>query len=104
MSDRSKASPAGGELITQAEAARLRGVGRAAIHRLIERGRLRSRLAGGRVMVYRDEVLRFSKQKTGPKRGGRRQQAEELERLRSEIVRLRAENRALRAELKRGRA
>ena len=57
------------DLITQAEAARLRRLSRAAIHALVKRGRLKSRKISGRVMVYRSEVLKFQKSKSGPKLG-----------------------------------
>jgi excisionase family DNA binding protein len=54
-------------LITIAEAARLRGVSRSAISELVRRGRLRSIEMFGRVLVYRSEVESFQKQKPGPK-------------------------------------
>lgn len=56
------------DLISQAEAARIRGVTRAAIRDLIRRGRLRSVAIGGRELVYRHEVKTFEKEKPGPKR------------------------------------
>jgi excisionase family DNA binding protein len=55
------------DLISQAEAARIRGVSRAAIRDLIRRGRLRSMEIGGRALVYRSEVEYFEKDKPGPK-------------------------------------
>jgi excisionase family DNA binding protein len=55
------------DLISQAEAARIRGVTRAAIRDLIRRGRLRSCSVGGRELVYRSEVENFEKVKPGPK-------------------------------------
>ena len=55
------------DLITIAEAARLRGVSRAAISELVRRGRLRSTEMFGRVLVYRSEIENFQKQKPGPK-------------------------------------
>lgn len=55
------------DLISQAEASRLRGVTRAAIRDLIRRGRLRSITVGGRELVFRSEVEAFEKEKTGPK-------------------------------------
>ena len=45
--------------ISQAEAARLRGVSRQAVARLVVRGRLAVRRIGGRDLVLRDEVLSF---------------------------------------------
>jgi excisionase family DNA binding protein len=56
------------DLISQAEAARIRGVTRAAIRDLIRRKRLRSVEVGGRELVYRSEVEAFEKEKPGPKR------------------------------------
>lgn len=55
------------DLITIAEAARLRGVSRSAISELVRRGRLRSTEMFGRVLVYRSEVESFQRQKPGPK-------------------------------------
>lgn len=55
------------DLISQAEAARIRGVTRAAIRDLIRRQRLRSVEVGGRELVYRSEVESFKKDKPGPK-------------------------------------
>ncbi len=57
-------------LITVTEAAQLRGVSRAAIHELIQRGRLRSEKMFGRVLLYRSEVEAFEKEKPGPKKEG----------------------------------
>ncbi|MCP9496903.1 MAG: helix-turn-helix domain-containing protein [Pyrinomonadaceae bacterium MAG19_C2-C3] len=56
------------DLITQAEAARLRGVTRSAIQGLVQRGRLRSVEKFGRQLVYRSEVTAFEKDKPGPKK------------------------------------
>jgi hypothetical protein len=58
-----------GALITQAQAAKLRGVSRAAISDLVRRGRLRSKVLFGRALVFREEVLEFEREKPGPKRG-----------------------------------
>jgi len=60
------------DLISQAEAARLRGVSRAAIRDLIRRGRLTTVLIGGRELVYRSEIEGFQKEKPGPKTGRRK--------------------------------
>lgn len=57
-----------GDLISQAEAARIRGVTRAAIRDLIRRQRLRFVEVGGRELVYRSEVEAFKKNTPGPKR------------------------------------
>jgi hypothetical protein len=55
------------DLITQKEAALIRGVTQAAIGDLIKRRRLRSVELFGKVLVYRSEVMAFKEQKTGPK-------------------------------------
>ena len=47
------------ELISQAEAARIRGVSQQAIANLIRRGRLSSTLVAGRTLVLRAEVEAF---------------------------------------------
>ena len=63
------------DLISQTEAARVRGVTRPAIADLIRRGRLRSVEVAGRVLVYRSDVEGFEEQRRGPKgrsRKGRR--------------------------------
>jgi excisionase family DNA binding protein len=68
MGKKEKKGEAGmSDLISQAEAARIRGVTRAAIRDLIRRGRLRSIEIGGRELVYRSEVESFVKEKPGPK-------------------------------------
>lgn len=54
------------DLITPAEAARVRGVTRATMAHLMGRGRFRTREIGGRVFVYRSEVEDFV-----PATGGR---------------------------------
>ena len=55
------------DLMTQSEAARLRGVTRAAIGYLIQQGRLKTRELFGRRLVYRSEVKGFTPAKPGPK-------------------------------------
>lgn len=55
------------DFVTVSEAAKLRGVTRAAIHALVNRGRLRSVDMFGRMLLYRGEVLAFEKEKPGPK-------------------------------------
>ncbi len=68
MSKKAKKDDGGlGDLISQAEAARIRDVTRAAIRDLIRRGRLRSVEVGGRELVYRSEVEAFEKDKPGRK-------------------------------------
>lgn len=54
-----------GDLISQAEAARLRGVTRAAIQDLVRRGRIRFVEVGGRSLVYRSEVENYEKGEPG---------------------------------------
>jgi excisionase family DNA binding protein len=53
------------DLISQTEAARLRGVTRAAIQDLVRRGRIRSVNVGGRALVYRSEVENYEKGEPG---------------------------------------
>jgi hypothetical protein len=55
------------DLISQAEAARLRGVSRASINELLKRGRLSSIVIAGRVFVRSSEILNFRDSKPGPK-------------------------------------
>ncbi len=56
------------DLITQTEAARLRGVTVAAISALVQRGRLQSVERFGKLLVFRREVLAFERGKPGRKR------------------------------------
>jgi excisionase family DNA binding protein len=49
-----------GDLISQAEAARLRGVSRQAIRKLIESGRFNAISVGGRRFVRRSEVMAYA--------------------------------------------
>lgn len=51
--------------ISQAEAARLRGVTRQAIARLVERGRLRAMTVGGHTFVCRADVEAFAPRPAG---------------------------------------
>jgi hypothetical protein len=63
------------ELISQAEAARIRGVSQQAIANLIRRGRLASTLIAGRTLVLRSEVEAFipkPKQGRPPKKTGKK--------------------------------
>ncbi len=53
------------DLITPADAARLRGVTRSAITDLVKRGRLRSVDVAGRPFLYRSEVEKFTPEVTG---------------------------------------
>jgi excisionase family DNA binding protein len=55
------------DLITQTEAAKLRGISLPSINELVRRGRLRSKEVFGKNLVYRSEVLAFKKEKPGPK-------------------------------------
>ena len=54
------------ELVTLDEAAKLRGVTRAAISYLVQKKRICSTTLFNRILVYRDEVLKYQ-----PDRGGR---------------------------------
>jgi hypothetical protein len=58
------------DLISQAEAARVRGVTRAAIRDLIRRGRLVPVEVAGRLLVRKGEVESFEKRTPGPKPEG----------------------------------
>lgn len=53
------------EWISQAEAARLRGVSRQAIAKLVRARRLKCFVVGGHVLVRRDEVIRYTPKKAG---------------------------------------
>ena len=53
------------DLISQTEAARLRGVTRAAIQDLVRRGRIRSVKVGGRALVYRSEIVNYAQGEPG---------------------------------------
>lgn len=53
------------EWISQAEAARLRGVTRQAISRLVRRGRIRSMPVAGRLLVSRADAIAFEPQSPG---------------------------------------
>jgi hypothetical protein len=55
------------ELISQADAAKLRGVSRASISELIARGRLVPVTVAGRKLLRRSDVLNFQEEKRGPK-------------------------------------
>lgn len=64
---RRRAEPDFADLISQSDAAKLRGVTRAAIGYLVANGKLRHREVLGRKFVYRSEVLTFEPGKPGPK-------------------------------------
>ena len=51
--------------ISQAEAARLRGVSQQAIYQLVEKGRFRTLEIGGRTLVWREDVQNYEAQKGG---------------------------------------
>ena len=51
--------------ISQAEAARFRGVTRQAIYKLIKSGRLQTLEVGGRLLVNKREILNFEAEKAG---------------------------------------
>ena len=53
------------DLISQAEAARLRDVSRASISELIKRGRLTPIVIAGKVLVRRSGLLKFKELKRG---------------------------------------
>jgi len=53
------------DLISQADAAKLRGVSRASINELVARGRLKTVEIAGKVFLYRSEVEAFEPQPGG---------------------------------------
>jgi hypothetical protein len=55
------------DLVTQSEAAKLRGVSLPSINELVRRGRLRTKEVFGKKLVYRSEVLAFERERPGPK-------------------------------------
>jgi hypothetical protein len=67
------------DLITQSEAATLRGVSLASINDLVRRGRLRSVEQFGKRLVYRTDVLSFAPSPGGwPKGKPRKKTAEKV--------------------------
>lgn len=61
--------PSFSDWISQAEAARLHGVSRQAISKLVHSGRLRSKEIGGRILVSRGDIESFRPQAAGRPRG-----------------------------------
>jgi hypothetical protein len=57
------------DFVSQATAARMLGVSRAAVANLIKRGRMRTEEIDGRPYVYKSDVINFQPQKPGPKPG-----------------------------------
>ncbi|MGH9600711.1 MAG: helix-turn-helix domain-containing protein [Terracidiphilus sp.] len=55
----------GNEWISQAEAARVRGVSRQAIARLVKKGRLRAFRIGGKVLLNRADIVAFVPEQPG---------------------------------------
>jgi excisionase family DNA binding protein len=53
------------ELISQAEAARLRGVTRQAIKQLVQRGKFKVYSIGGKILLDRREVRAYKPKRTG---------------------------------------
>jgi len=53
------------EWVSQAEAARIRGVSRQAISRLIKKGRFRVLKIGGKVLLRRSEVKAYEREQPG---------------------------------------
>ncbi|MHB1608544.1 MAG: helix-turn-helix domain-containing protein [Acidiferrobacter thiooxydans] len=53
------------DLISQSEAARLRGCSRQAVAKLVKQGRLQGFVVAGRVLVSRDEVLNYREKAPG---------------------------------------
>lgn len=61
----------GNDWVSQAEAARIRGVSRQAISRLIKKGRLQVFRIGGKVLLNRAEVINFVPEQPGRHRNER---------------------------------
>jgi len=55
----------GNDWVSQAEAARIRGVSRQAIARLVKKGRLRVLRIGGKVLIQRSEIESFVPEQPG---------------------------------------
>jgi excisionase family DNA binding protein len=53
------------EWISQSEAARIRGISRQAISKLVKKGRIRSLIIAGHTLVNRQEVENFEPQDAG---------------------------------------
>jgi len=53
------------EFLTQAEAARIRGVSRQAINLLIKKGKVQGYSIGGVVFVEKSEILKYKAKKAG---------------------------------------
>ncbi len=62
------------DLMTQADAAKTRGVSRAAITDLVKRGRLRTVELFGKKLVYRSEIENFEAEHKGWPKGKPRKQ------------------------------
>ena len=58
-------TPGSEDWISQAEAARIRGVSRQAIARLIRKGRFQTFRIGGKVLLRRSEVERYEPEQPG---------------------------------------
>lgn len=61
----SGAQDASADWISQAEAARIRGVSRQAIARLVKKGRFRVFKIGGKILLRRSEVKAFEPEQPG---------------------------------------
>jgi hypothetical protein len=57
------------DFVSQATAARMLGISRAAVADLIKRGRMRTEKIDGVPYVYVSDVINFQPQKPGPKPG-----------------------------------
>lgn len=55
------------ELVTQKEAAEIRGISPQAIHQLVKAGRFNTVTIGARQFLFRKEVEQYKPHKTGPK-------------------------------------
>lgn len=59
------------DLVSQAEAARIRGVSRQAISKLLKEGKLTAHRVAGRILVSREEVETYQIKPAGRPKNGR---------------------------------
>ena len=64
-----------GELISQAEAARLLGVTRSAVSYLVDDNKLRSESIAGRRLVYRSAVVEYGKTRAATQKAAAKKQS-----------------------------
>jgi excisionase family DNA binding protein len=64
--------------ISQTEAAKMRGVSRQAIARLVRKGRFKTLSIGGKTLLRRSEVEEFQPKPPGPAPKGKRQRTDRV--------------------------